>query len=63
MINRIINNDLRKENSGLLSQIKALESDTKMHVTEIAELREVSSRNGSRSMSMLIAMSLVYEDP
>lgn len=39
---RHIITEARKENSTLQSQIKVLESEAKIHITEIAELREVS---------------------
>ncbi|KAG8906941.1 hypothetical protein FRB99_005715 [Tulasnella sp. 403] len=35
-----INAELRKENSGLASQVKVLESESKIHMAEIEELRE-----------------------
>ncbi|KAG8956234.1 hypothetical protein FRC04_004311 [Tulasnella sp. 424] len=37
-----INAELRKENSGLSSQIKVLESEIKMHLAEIEDLRETT---------------------
>ena len=42
---RHINMELRKENSGLLSQIKVLESECKMQSSELDELRKVGVRS------------------
>lgn len=39
---RLINVELRKETSGLESQVKVLESELKIHQAEVQELRDVS---------------------
>lgn len=64
---RHINAELRKENSGLSSQIKVLESEIKIHLAEIEDLKEVRSyRVLSRSMPLYLTRNFFdvdYEEP